>query len=106
MARKGREVARSGLARRPGRVTAGEPDDAIEQRRLLRHVDHRAEQPGAHLLLPWFGELRYERAHGLERGRVAVVGLARGSRDVPPVDHDLVQRDEPGDLAGQLDATS
>src|SRR2546421_10876940 len=51
---------------------AGEADDAIEERRVVRHVDDRSEEAGACRLLPGLGELRDEVVHdvaeGLSRG--------------------------------------
>ena len=45
-----------------------------------------------------------EAVHGLEELRLDVVRLSGRLGDVPAVQHDLVERDEPGHLAGQVDA--
>src|SRR5262249_55222592 len=85
--------------RRPGRITPGEADHTFEQRRVLRYLDLGPEQPCARRFLPRLRELGDEGVHRLEQGRVAVVRLSAGASDVPPVDNDLVQCDQTGDLA-------
>ena len=49
------------------------------------------------------GEVGDEAADQLERGVVDVVGLAGGAGQVPAVHDQLVERHQPGDLAGHLD---
>ena len=61
------------------------------------------KQPGAGLLLARSGELRDEAVHRLQGGLVARVVLAARPGDVPPVDDELVEGDDPGHLAGQVD---
>src|SRR5262245_53641644 len=92
-----------GSARGPGGIAPGEPDHPVEQRRLGRDRDRRAEDAVTHRLLPGLGQGGEEAVHDLEQVAVHRVGLPAGPGDVPPVDDHFVQRDEARDLPGQVD---
>lgn len=92
--------------RRPVRIAAGEPHDPIEERCALRRGDWRSEQAvGLGLTLAvGSGDLAQEGVQGDQVVGVAVERLTGGAGDVPAVDDDLVERDQSGRLAGQVDA--
>src|SRR5437764_378437 len=89
---------------RPRGITSGEPDDAVEQGRARRQVDHRAEEPLTRLLL--IAELRHEPVHDFEQTGLAPVRLAAAAGQVPAVDDEPVQGYNACDLTGYVHPTS
>jgi hypothetical protein len=89
------------LGRRlPARVTAGDPEDTVEDRRVGGDADLRPEQP----LGAAGPEVPDHVEHGVEAGPVVPGGLPDRPGQVPTVDHQLVQSDDAGDVPGQVDA--
>ena len=90
--------------RRPPRIATDHGEDPVEQRGVVRH--RRAAGPNASprwSSVPGPREHGGELLHAAQRRVVDGERLRRGARQVPAVHDDLVEGDEPADLAGHLD---